>query len=85
MLADHLEDCPAEFKELPVVFSAGWVGYEECGWIVVFDFLGELMVCEGGYSVMAENNEFFFDPTPYDPFYERFSPTSQRKFRNLGY
>lgn len=63
-LADHLppEFCPSVFADLPVVFEDSWQDYEECGWVVVFKFFDELMVCEGGYSVMAESNEFHFDP-----------------------
>jgi hypothetical protein len=63
-LADCLppESCPEVFADLPVVFDAAWQDYEECGWVVVFKFFDELMVCEGGYSVMAESNEFRFEP-----------------------
>lgn len=63
-LADHLpaESCPEVFADLPVVFDASWQDYEESGWVVVFKFFDELMVCEGGYSVMAESNEFHFEP-----------------------
>jgi len=63
-LGDQLANCPEGFEELPVLFVASWSEWEEDGWVVVFDFLGELMVCEYQYSVMAEDNCFHFDPRP---------------------
>ena len=64
-LLDSLqEDCPQGFEQLEVVYENSWSDYEEGGRVIVFDFLGELFVQEDGYSAMAEDNSFCFDPQP---------------------
>lgn len=58
------EKCPPDFAQLPVVYENSWSDYEEGGWVIVFDFLGELFVIEGGYCVMVQDNTFDFNPDP---------------------
>lgn len=65
----HIPDCPVVFKELEVLYENSWQTYEECGWIVIFKFFDEIMVEEGGYSVMAESNEYKFDPRSIDMYH----------------
>ena len=62
ILKDYIEDCPEVFENLEVIYYASWQGYEESGKIVVFKFFDEIMMLNDGYCVMAENNEFVFDP-----------------------
>lgn len=58
------ENCPSGFENLPVVYENDWCDHEESGWVVAFDFLGELFVLEGGHCVMGAGDEFCFDPEP---------------------
>ena len=58
------EETPDEFLELPVVFEDSWSTYEESGFVVVFDFFGELFKWEYQSSVFEESNEVYFDPEP---------------------
>lgn len=60
------KNCPEGFEQLEVVYENSWSDWEEYGAVVVFDFFGELFVLEHGYCVMAENNDFYFDPQPID-------------------
>jgi hypothetical protein len=61
------QDFPVGFEQLEVIYEDSWSDWEEYGAVVVFDFEGELFKIEHGYSVMAEDNSFVFDPEPITP------------------
>ena len=63
-LGDHywLDYVPEEFHDLEVIFDDSWSTYEEHGFVVVFDFFGEMFEWSYEYSVMAEDNRIYFDP-----------------------
>ena len=61
---DISSEIPEEFHECEVIFEDDWSTYEECGWIIVFDFFGEMFSIEGGNYVFSDDNNFYFDPQP---------------------
>ncbi len=61
---EYSELVPEEFLDCEVIYEGEWSSYEEHGWIVVFNFFGELFSMSYEYSVMSSDNEFYFDPSP---------------------
>ncbi len=64
---DVVEFVPEDFHMCEVIYEGEWASYEENGWIVVFDFLGEMFAFGHENCVMSENNDFIFDPYPVSP------------------
>lgn len=60
------EYCPEEFMDCDVIYHNDWSTYEENGWVVVFDFFGEMFEWSYEYSVFAEDNSVHFDPCVID-------------------
>lgn len=59
----HWFDCvPEEFHDLEVIFDDSWSTYEEHGFVVVFDFFGEMFEWSYESSVFAEDNTIYFEP-----------------------
>ena len=56
-----LDIIPEEFLSCDVIYIADWNSYEESGWIVIFDFYGE-MFCMGGGCCVFDTSDDVFDP-----------------------
>lgn len=55
-------ECPKVFEDLPVLFYGAWQDYEESGWQIIFGLEEQLYIEEYRYCVMADSNEYKFDP-----------------------
>jgi len=60
----YVDDIPEVFHECEVLYEEYWDGYEEGGFVIVFEFFDEIMQWNWESSVFIDDNTIIFDPFP---------------------